>query len=210
MATRCRYSFIYPRDIITPRLFSTPRASSSSSSSSWKVSRARAHEDEDNRRGSICEKGSNTNGQSGHVYFNYFARYFQYSTRMDVVNWIHLFPFLKIRLRPVLGFRIFLAVTLSPPLPLLVSLFSAISILPVSLRLRLVTRIDPGDRLARYEISNEVTILQHLFLRSNCFLSRNDLIIVDSPLAVSPFFRRSRTFALFDDLIFSFFFSTCV
>lgn len=70
--------------------------------------------------------------------------------RMDVVNWIHLFPFLKIRLRAVLGFRIFLAVTLSLCTPFPSSCVIILRNFDPPLRYR-VRSLSGSIRLRRYE-----------------------------------------------------------
>lgn len=120
--------------------------------------------------------------------------------RMDAVNWIHLFPFLKIRLRA--GTR-FSDISRGYAFACSSSPSSSVIILrnfnpPLRYRVRSLSGSIP-DRLRRYEnrTRSRTRLLSSNICSycSNCFLSRNDLIIVDSPLAASPFWRW--TFALF-------------
>ena len=91
------------------------------------------------------------------------------------------------------AFRIFLAVTLSPcssssSLPLLLCHYSPQFQSSGSLPGPLVTRIDTDfvdTKIAR-DLERGYYPPNICSYRSNCFLSRNDLIIVDSPLAASP------------------------
>lgn len=120
--------------------------------------------------------------------------------RMDAVNWIHLFPFLKIRLRA--GTR-FSDISRGYAFACSSSPSSSVIILrnfnpPLRYRVRSLSGSIP-DRLRRYEnrTRSRTRLLSSNICSycSNCFLSRNDLIIVDSPLAASPFWRW--TFVLF-------------
>lgn len=112
--------------------------------------------------------------------------------RMDAVNWIHLFPFLKIRLRA--GTR-FSDISRGYAFACSSSPSSSVIILrnfnpPLRYRVRSLSGSIP-DRLRRYEnrTRSRTRLLSSNICSycSNCFLSRNDLIIVDSPLAASPF-----------------------
>lgn len=102
----------------------------------------------------------------GRVYFNYFARFIFNIPRMGVVNWIHLFPFFKIRLRSwyyrLFGYFSRLRFRPAPP-PLCPS--SCVIILrnfnpPVRYRVRSLLGSIPTSSIRKsHEISNEVTIL---------------------------------------------------
>lgn len=92
--------------------------------------------------------------------------------RMDAVNWIHLFPFLKIRLRA--GTR-FSDISRGYAFACSSSPSSSVIILrnfnpPLRYRVRSLSGSIPTSSIRKsYEISNEVTILQHLFLLFQLF-----------------------------------------